>query len=179
MAAPDFETMLRGGHPNSLGRTVEVVEMVLANEQWLPLLFDCYRSDDPVVRLRTSNALKRVTREQPAWLLPFVDRLLDEIAAIDQDSTRWTLANLFQLLATRMSPAQRRRATAVMQHNLDTCHDWIVLNRTMETLGEWARDDARLERWLQPRLERLTGDTRKSVARKAVRTMAALAGRRR
>lgn len=34
-----FESMLSGGHPNSLGRTVEVVDMVLADRERLGELF--------------------------------------------------------------------------------------------------------------------------------------------
>ncbi len=176
MAMPDLPSMLSGGHPTSLGRTVEVVEMVLARQSLLPRLFDCYRSDDAVVRLRTSNALKRITRAQPDWMVPFIDRLLGEVAAIDQDSTRWTLATLFQLLGSRMSPPQRRQSLEIMQANLDRCGDWIVLNTTMETLTEWARTDSGLRDWLLPRLQRLGGDSRKSVACKAARMAAALTG---
>ena len=43
--------MLTGGHPNSLGRTIEVVETVLADEARMEELFGCYGSVDEVVRL--------------------------------------------------------------------------------------------------------------------------------
>ena len=62
--AEAFEDMLTGGHPNSLGRTVEVVEMVLANPDRFDELFNCYKSDNAVVRLRTSNAMKRIEAER-------------------------------------------------------------------------------------------------------------------
>ena len=58
MSPESFEEMLTGGHPNSLGRTVEVVALVLADRDRLGELYACYQSDDAVVRLRTSNALK-------------------------------------------------------------------------------------------------------------------------
>ena len=161
--------MLSGGHPNSLGRTIEVVEKVLAQPALLSELVDCYRSEDAVVRLRTSNALKRITREQPELLVPFIDRLVGEIAEIDQDSTRWTLATLYELLENRMSETQMQKARSIMQANLDRCSDWIVLNRTMETLARWALADKRLKSWLLPRLEHIATDNRKSVAKKAVK----------
>jgi hypothetical protein len=55
-----FEIMLTGGHPNSLGRTTEVVKKILENPELLENLYQCYFSRDEVVRLRTSNAFKRV-----------------------------------------------------------------------------------------------------------------------
>ena len=63
--AESFESVLRGGHPNSLGRTLEVVDIVLSDRAALEELLCCYAGDDAVVRLRTSNALKRITRVRP------------------------------------------------------------------------------------------------------------------
>lgn len=174
----NFETMLTGGHPNSLGRTIEVAALVLADPAReaarMEALFACYRSADPVVRLRTSNAMKRVARERPDLVVPFVDRLIGEIGALDQPSAQWTLADLFAILAPRMTGAQRQGARAILMRNLADHGDWIVLARTMETLGAWARDDPVLRDWLGPHLDRLARDPRKAVAGKARKLHAAL-----
>ena len=108
--------------------------------------------DDEIVRLRTSNAVKRVTIEHRDWLVPYIDRLIEDISEIDQASTQWTLALLFGMLVPEMSVQQRRAAKKVMQRNLEHHEDWIVLNNTMKTLGAWAKDDAALKKWLQPQL---------------------------
>ncbi|MEL6751864.1 MAG: hypothetical protein AAFO70_07265, partial [Pseudomonadota bacterium] len=92
-----FEQMLTGGHPNSLGRTLEVVDIVLADRPRQADLYRCYFSHDEIVRLRTSNAMKRVTIEHPSWTMDFMDGLQNDVAAIDQASTQWTLALLFDL----------------------------------------------------------------------------------
>lgn len=162
-----FEIMLTGGHPNSLGRTVEVVEMVLASPDRFEELFGCYKSDDPVVRLRTSSALKRVEDSHHGLLVPYIDRLIDEIGPLDQASAQWTLAQLFDRLDTDMDEDQRKRALGLLKNNLKNHDDWIVLNATMETLGKWSEKEARLGTWLKPHLERLAGDKRKSVASRA------------
>ena len=163
--------MLTGGHPNSLGRTVEVVEIVLADRARLGELYACYQSEDAVVRLRTSNGLKRISHEKPEWLVPLLDGFLTEIAALDQASAQWTLADLFETLAPLMTPAQRQQAEAVLKRNLAHHHDWIVLNQTMKTLGGWAKADDELRAWLIPHLERLQQDGRKSVAKTATKTL--------
>ncbi len=91
-----FAAMLAGGHPNSLGRTVEVVELVLAAQPRLRELFDCYTSADDVVRLRTSNAVKRVSAEQPSWLLPSLETLA-EWARTDSKLASWLRPHLDRL----------------------------------------------------------------------------------
>ena len=170
-----FEAMLTGGHPNSLGRTVEVVEAVLADPARFAELFACYRSEDPVVRLRTSNAMKRVEAERRDLVLGVADRLIDEIGALDQASAQWTVAQLMARLRADLTSAQRKRATALLKTYLDGADDWIVLTATMATLGEWAAADSGLKRWLAPRLDRLADDPRKAVAGRARKVRAALA----
>ncbi len=171
---PNFEQRLTGGHPNSLGNTLEVVEEVLADQSLFDELFHCYFSKDEVVRLRTSNAIKRIAKVQLSWLLPYVDRLLTDIATIDQASTQWTLAQLFDWLVPLLTSEQKYRAQSIMQGNLANHQDWIVLNTTMETLSRWSQTDLSLKTWLRPHLERLSQDGRKSVAKRASKYLAAL-----
>jgi hypothetical protein len=103
--------------------------------------------------------------------VPLIDGFLTEIADLDQASAQWTLADLFQTLAPLMTTRQRQQAEAVLKRNLANHNDWIVLNQTMKTLGEWATQDAVLKAWLIPHLERLQQDGRKSVAKTAVKTL--------
>jgi hypothetical protein len=159
-----YEAMLTGGHPNSLGRTIEVVNDVLEHPEKLPELFACYNSADEVVRLRTSNAIKRISKEHPEWLVPHINQMLTEISQIDQASTKWTLANLFETLAQLMTAEQKISATNILKTNLATHTDWIVLKNTAQTLTAWAKKDADLKTWLLPHLERLSQDERRSVA---------------
>lgn len=166
-----FEDMLTGGHPNSLGRTIEVVDTVLASPSRFPELFNCYQSADEVVRLRVSNALRRVQKERPDLLVPFIDRLIDEIGSLDQPSAQWTLPKLFAGAAADMTAEQHSRATALVKRNLSEHHDWIVLNNSIEYLSHIARRDDALREWLLPHLTRLTKDSRKSVARRASSAM--------
>ena len=163
--------MLTGGHPNSLGRTIEVVEMVLADPARFDELYRCYRSADEVVRLRVSNAMRRVEAERHDLLVPCIDRVLEEIGALDQPSAQWTLAKLFEALEPDMSPKQKSAALGIMKRNLAEHDDWIVLNNTMEALARWAKADAALAEWLRPHLQRLGDDGRKSVARRAAKLL--------
>ncbi|MEM6264621.1 MAG: hypothetical protein AAGI38_19065 [Bacteroidota bacterium] len=171
----NFEQRFTGGHPNSLGNTVELVEEVLAQPELFEELFNCYFSADEVVRLRTSNAMKRVCKVQPELLVPYLDRFLTEIAAIDQASTQWTLAQLFLMLEKELTEEQLVHAKSILKNNLAHHEDWIVLNQTMETLGRWASKDEVLKTWLIPHLERLSSDTRKSVAKKGQKLLEKIA----
>ena len=170
--AEHIEARLKGGHPNSLGSVPEVVDDVLANRALLAELYQCYFSEDEVVRLRVSSAMKRITIEHAEWTIEFMDGLQSDVASIDQASTQWTLALLFDLTSELQTPPQRGRSITIMKRNLANHDDWIVLNTTMQVLREWSRDDPQLAQWLVPHLERLTHERRKSVARRAAKLLA-------
>ena len=171
-----FEERLKGGHPNSLGNTVEIVEEVLAENELFSELFNCYFSNDEIVRLRTSNAMKRICKEKKPILVPYINRFLIEISQIDQASTQWTLSQLFGMLEKEMNENQIVQAKKIMMNNLANHNDWIVLNQTMDTLTKWSKKDKELKIWMEPHLERLTADERKSVSGRAKKMLDKLNG---
>ena len=150
--------------------------MVLADPARMDDLFDCYCSENEVVRLRVSNALRRVQAEQPDLLAPLIDRLIGEIAHLDQASAQWTLPKLFEGAEAAMTETQRQAALAIVKRNLAEHGDWIVLNNSMDYLVPRAAKDATLAEWLAPHLARLAKDPRKSVAKRAQKAEAKLKG---
>jgi len=78
-----------------------------------------------------------------------------------------------------LSEDQARRSTELLQANLATSSDWIVLNVTMDILAGWAQHDADLATWLVPELARLQNDPRRSVAKRATRRIDEIRGRAR
>lgn len=172
-----FANMLSGGHPNSLGRTEEVVGIVLADHGRLDELFASMTHPDAVVRMRVGDALEKVCRERPGWFVPNIERILDDLAEVNQPSVQWHVAQMLQHLRDDLSDDQAQRATKLLQRNLTGSRDWIVLNVTMDVLTAWSRCDLALGRWLTPELERLRQDTRKSVAKRASMRLAELTSR--
>jgi hypothetical protein len=167
-----FEEMLSGGHPNSLGRTIEVVNLVLADRSKLQELYDCWHSKDELVRLRVSNAMKRVMREHPDWLISYIDRFITDISKINQPSTQWTIAQLYIGLNDKMTEQQRAAAIKIVQHNLERNPDWIVQNTSMQALADWAESDVKLRSWLLPRLQKRLTDSHKSISGRAKKLIA-------
>ncbi len=167
----NYESQLTGGHPNSLGNTIAVVEHVLAHGTFEELLA-CYDSDDEVVRLRVSNAIKRVYKEKPEWVEAHIDTFLYKISQINQPSTWWTMSQLFLWMSDKMTASQLEQAKQIVKSYLDTTNDWIVENTAMEVLATWGNSDPELKNWLKPRLEKYQKSSRKSVASRAKKLLA-------
>jgi hypothetical protein len=171
-----FSDMLTGGRPNSLGRTPEVVDIVLADRARLKELLASLADSDELVRMRAGDALEKVCREQPGWFGPHVERVLGEAGNIEQPSVQWHVAQMLQHLRDGLSEDQVRRATELLRRNLSRSTDWIVLNVTMDVLAGWAEHDPALAEWLAGELERLRGDARRSVAMRAAGHLSELTG---
>lgn len=175
--APEFEAMLTGGHPNSLGRTLEVVALIEEEPARMEEAYRCYQSNDPVVRLRTSNIFKRLIRAQPSRYTHWASRLIDEVAAIEQDSARWTVAQIIGEnldLWDQHDDALKQRSLTMLFGLFDKTDDWIVTNATLKTLANIGVRRMDVEARLRPLLEIYQDDRRKSVsntARKAAKAL--------
>ena len=170
-----FDAELRGGHRNSLGNTVTVVETVLAEPALFEELFDCYHSDDAVVRLRVSNAMKRIHDVRPDLVAAALPRFFEEVVPLDQPSAQWTLAQLWGRMTDRLTPEQLQMAKAHLKSQLYAANDWIVLHTTMQTLTQWAATDAALAAYLREDLPRFATDARKSIRARAEKCLQQIA----
>jgi hypothetical protein len=167
-----IKAILIGGNPRSLGRTEGVVKLVLGNKARLDELYGCLLEDDEIIRMRASDALEKVSRQQPTWLQAYVPRLLTEVASIDQASVQWHLAQI--LGEIELTPQQRAAACLLLKCNLAEKKDWIVVNYSMETLAEWSQDDGQLRTEVLVILKGLLSDPHKSIVVRAHKLIAAL-----
>lgn len=183
----EIEKKLSGGHPNSLGNTIEIVELVLADEtqNQMNKLCETYDSKDEIVRLRVSSALKRVAGlhqdsfsqknpPRPEWILQRFDWLVDEIGwKLDQPSAKWSISQILYQLDSLLDEEQRVRGIKLMKYYLTTESDWIVLSNSAEKLTNLSlvKQDHDLKAWLIPQLEKLSQDKRKSVSSKSLKCL--------
>ena len=134
-------TKLEGGDRRSIGRSQEVVEHVLADVSLFPALFEGMVSSDPVVRMRAADAAEKVAASRPDLLQPFADRLLDKVAAIDQQEVRWHVAQMLPRL--RLTDAERARAVALLEGYLGD-KSKIVQTFALQALADLAQQDVSL-----------------------------------
>lgn len=133
---------LTGGDRRSLGRTADVVDWVLSDPERLAELFQCLFDEDEIVRMRASDGLEKISRKQPDWFTPYAERLLTDVASIDQPSVQWHLAQILSRIT--LTPEQAEQAVELLEYNLDVYDDWIVVNLTLEALATFARQDHNL-----------------------------------
>ena len=166
--------MLQGGHPNSLGRTLEVAKIVLSDRNQLQELYRCYQSEDETVRYRVSNVFKKVFREKGDWFGDYVDNFQELIPKLQQPSAEWTLAQLHLELEDCLSEIQRIRAIEITKNQLENSNDWLVIIKSINLLEHWSKDDNSMKNWLVAKLESLNSDSRRSIRRRTEKAAKAL-----
>jgi len=154
---------LREGDWRSIGRADAVASAVLRRPPRLPELAAGLWHPDRLVRMRSSDALEKVSRVRPEWLHPLRGELLALAAATGEQELRWHLAQLLPRLG--LSRAERRRLVSLLRGYLRD-RSTIVRVSALQALVELMGTDRALRPLVRRRLRRaLTSGTPAERAR--------------
>jgi hypothetical protein len=93
----DLLEKLEGGDRRSIGRVEEVVAQVLNDPSLFKVVFDGMLSHDPLVRMRSADAVEKITAQHPEYLQPYKKMLIQQVARIDQQRFAGTLHRCFRV----------------------------------------------------------------------------------
>lgn len=141
VSLPAILQKLTGGDRRSIGKSNEVVTEVLTNPRLFGALFSGLQSDDPVLRARAADAVEKITRLRPEFLLPRRATLIGPLAYLDQKEVRWHLAQL--LPRVRWNKAERQRVLRVLMEYLND-PSRIVKTFAMQALTDLTHQAPRL-----------------------------------
>ncbi len=132
---------LTGGDRRSIGRSNEVVAAVLHDPSLFGVVFSGLWSTDALVRMRTADALEKITAKHPEWLQPYKEQLVRQVAQSRVQEVRWHVAQMLP----RVQSNQEERA-AMVAILLDYLGDKskIVKTFAMQALAALAEQDSAL-----------------------------------
>jgi hypothetical protein len=90
----DIREVLSGGDLRSVGRVDEVVEFVGNDPGRFSELMTGLTDARPVVRMRSADAMEKVTRRHPELLEAHQSSLFEQLHIATQQEVRWHLAQL-------------------------------------------------------------------------------------
>jgi hypothetical protein len=163
---------LRGGDRRSIRGVPQVVRQVLADPNLFPVVFAGMDDSDPLVRMRSSDAVEKITAQRPEYLLPYRKRLIQMARAAEQQEVRWHMAQL--LSRTTLSVSERRRVLEIMAVYLKDTSS-IVKTFAMQTMADIASQDPRLRAPIVEKLKRLTRDGTPAMKSRGRKLLARLA----
>ena len=153
---PGMNPLLRqltGGDRRSIGAARAVVKLVLNDLRRFPVVLNGMTNPDPLLRMRCSDVVEKVTTERPGVLAPYRARMLDMAAAAQQQEVRWHLAQVLPRLL--LDAGERRRVLDILAEYLRDKSS-IVRTFSMQAMAEIAEQDPQLRTSILRQLEELT-----------------------
>src|ERR1700683_3280477 len=147
---------LKRGDLSSIGRADQVPRQAPKNPKLFPELISGLLDTDPLVRMRSADAVEKITRDNPKLLRPWKRLILDSASTMQNKELRWHAAQLLPRLS--LTPAEKEEALAILNDYLADKSS-IVKTFAMQALVDLALappGDPDLRAQITPLIERLT-----------------------
>jgi len=89
---------LEGGDRRSIGRADEVASDVLNDPGLFHVLIEGLNIENPIIKMRASDAMEKASIEHPEYLLPFKKQLMEVANNSEQKEVRWHMAQILPRL---------------------------------------------------------------------------------
>lgn len=164
---------LKEGDLRSIGNVPEVVDMVLANPELFKTVLQGMLHPDPGVRMRSSDAIEKISRSNPEYLQPHKAFLLNDVIGQTQQEVRWHLAQVIPRLEVDR-PGEDPGSKSPLCLLLDDPSK-IVQTNALQALVELAWDDDELFLEVKKAVEDLAETGSPAVKNRADKLLPALA----
>ena len=144
--------MLEGGDRRSIGRSNDVVALVLKKPELFDVLISGMALDDPLVRMRCADAAEKVTVVHPEYLRPYKRTLIEDLSRLEQKEVRWHVAAMLARLPFT-AKEQQRVIEILLAYTNDRSS--IVKTIAMQSLADLAMRDEKLRPLVSRHIEEL------------------------
>jgi len=90
----DILEKLRGGDLRSIGQANEVAQEIEKNSALFGAMFSGLYDSDPVVRMRSSDVIEKVTKNKPELLSGYTSQVISILASAEQQEVCWHMAQV-------------------------------------------------------------------------------------
>jgi len=90
----DILDKLRGGDLRSTGNADAVAEEIANNPELFKVVFNGLYADDPVVRMRSADAVAKATKKRHELLAGYSSKIIFILESVDQQEVCWHMAQI-------------------------------------------------------------------------------------
>ena len=130
---------LVGNDFRSIGKSNEIVQAVLANPRLFDDLFSGFFESDPHVRMRTADAIEKITTKKPELLKKFKRLMLDKVAYTEQQEVQWHVAQMIPRF--KLSKSDVPKVRKILDIYLKSTNSNIVRVMSLQALADLALQD--------------------------------------
>ena len=151
---------LSGGDLRSIGRSNEVAREALRDPQLFTKLMNGITSDDPLLRMRCSDAVEKASAVQPGLINQYKRTIINEMSGIDQPEVRWHFAQM--VVRLNLSKSEKKQVIRILKSFLDD-NSRIVQVFALQALADLAAKDEMLRKELLPILQNMMESSSPSI----------------
>jgi len=129
----DILKRLEGGDLRS--KADEIAEEISGNSELFEEVFEGLFNDDPVVRMRSADALEKASRRNRSLLEPLKERLINEASKIKQKEVQWHVAQMLSYIY--LTENELEQVIKILDEYLESDSRIVVVN-SLQTLTELA-----------------------------------------
>ena len=171
MPMRQIEKLLAGGDRRSIGRSNQVVKLVLHEPRRFRELVGCLFNDDPIVRIRAADAAEKISAKLPRLLDPYKRELLGLLCDTHQIEVRWHLAQMVPRLT--LDASERQRVMKTFERCLDD-RSSIVKTFALQGMSDLVQRDESARAKVKALLEQATRSETPAMKARARKLLATL-----
>jgi hypothetical protein len=160
---------LIGGDLRSIGRSDEVVGDILHNPSLFEDVFKGIFNEDPIIRMRSADAIEKVSKKHPDLLQPFKNRLINEVSKIKQQEVQWHVAQMFSYL--ELTNSDIKKIAKILFLFIDSSNSNIVKVFSLQTLVDIALTDSSIKSKIMDKLKQMVNNGSPAVVNRCNKLM--------
>lgn len=135
---------LKGEDLRSIGKANEVVQDILERPVLFEEVFEGMFVENPVIKMRSSDVIEKVSKVCPGYLQPYKDKLIRRMLETTQKEVRWHMAQIVTYL--ELNKDDISTIIDILLLWIETENSKIVIVNSIQALAEFAKEDKNIRK---------------------------------
>lgn len=158
---------LSEGDLRTTGRSEEVVEDVMKNPELFPELFSGLTNEDTGIRMRSADALEKISAQNSQLLQPYTKDLIKIAEEAGQQEVQWHIAQMFSYI--ELTDNEKKEVLKILAKYFHESKSNIVKVMSLQTMFNIGRNDLSFKNTLLSLLDESLKSEAASVRSRAKR----------
>lgn len=148
--------LLEKGDMRTTGESDKVVQLVLETSDLFNELFQCLYSDNPGVRMRSADAIEKITSTNPELIQLYKSELFQIASSTNQQEVQWHMAQIFPYLM--LNKSEINEAINILKSYYHESKSNIVKVMSMQSMFDLSKKQGEIK----PEIKEIIGKAKRS-----------------
>jgi len=125
---------LKGGDLRSIGNANKIAKSIENNQSLFDDIFKGIFENDPIIRMRSADAIEKVSKKYPELLKKHKNKILNNLRNFEQQEVKWHIALMISYL--KFSDSEAGKVFSALSKWVKTDESKIVVVNSMQALAD-------------------------------------------